>query len=570
MLTLKHYGYLIVIKLCFMTPALGQVNDICLDSKMLITNLLFCDESNIKANKDVNTSCGYNNASVWYSFKPTATDDYLIEVLHSSFNDVVTLYSGSCTSLNEISCTNKDKYGFRGEKLNERLYANTQYYIMVSGADCTFGRTLGKFCIRAKKVVNGTIPTDITGECNQASIISFDGGGNPTSCIVGSNLNATKSDPKPSCSIYAGASTWYKLEAGTSGVLKLEVAPNFSQIVSVYSGNCGNMEEIACSQNGERKGERMLIHLNDPSELYFVQVSGNFNGVAADYSNINLCNQSDFYIDMSLSSNCLTEYIGTPCDDNNASTMNDVINLNCECKGSCLVEGNKCDDGDANTIGDIFDADCDCIGYCGNQGHACNDGDPNTTNDIFDANCICRGSCGGVATTCPLGYFFNTVSCECEAQCIENAPCDDGNVYTGDGVWDEYCNCISSCTTICIHENDNLLYLPNEFCKCECFDYGRLCDDGNEETVNDRLNINCDCKGVIGDYCFESVVVTAKNVKDSYIVAGKYIETDGALGTKVNVSKSLELSAGVEITLNPGFSVNNSAVMHAYILGCDE
>lgn len=553
-------------------PSNAQTNDICDGNKQLTLETSLCGEINIEASPDVPNSCGYHKASIWYKFTTEATGNYVIEINDASFNDVLTLFSGSCENLIEIACTNNEEYGFKGEYLNESLSGNTEYYVMVSGADCTFGRTLGEFCIKVRKATSDDIPPDTFGDCSQASQVSFDNSGNPSTCIVGTNQNATQAEPLPSCSPYAGASTWYKLIAGTSGVLKLEVAPNFSQIVSVYSGVCGNMDEIACHMNGDASNsERMIINLSDPNLQYYIQVSGNFNSVEADYSaNVNLCNNSDYYIDMSLKSTCPGDYIGTPCDDNNSSTRNDIINANCECKGTCDLMGNKCDDGDPNTVGDIFDMNCNCAGECKNHGVACDDGDSNTTNDIFDSNCNCQGSCVGTGLNCPIGYIWNSANCVCEASCVLNTPCDDKNIYTGNGLWDEYCNCVATCTITCVHENANVIFLPNEFCKCECFDYGKECDDGDPLTENDRIDLSCNCNGTPYEDCNFDVLITPANVLKSHFEAANSITSLIGTDLEIEVTNGLTLSAGVEITLNIGFAVQNGATFHGFIEGCEQ
>ena len=496
---LKQLFCLLFVSISYAIPATAQLNDLCNSSKQLTLGTLLCKQKNIEAGPDVQNSCGYHNASVWYKFTTISSGNYIIEISDASFNDVLTLFSGTCGNLIERACTNKDEYGFKGEQLIENLSGNTEYHVMVSGADCTFGRTLGQFCLKVRKAnQNDNLPTT-SGDCSQASQLIFENAGSPSTCILGSTQNASVADPKPSCSLYAGASTWYKLDAGTMGVLKLEVAPNFSQIVTVYSGNCGNMNELLCVMNGESgTGEKTIVNLPDPGLMYYIQVSGNFNSIEADYSsNVNLCDNSDYYIDMSLHPFCLAEYIGTPCDDNNSSTSNDLINANCECVGTCSLAGDRCDDGDPNTLGDVFDMNCNCAGQCAGQGTICDDGNSFTTSDVFDANCNCAGTCLATAPTCSLGYNWNSNSCSCEPSCLINTPCDDENIYTGVGVWDEFCNCVAPCTITCVHENTNVIYLPNEFCKCECFDFGKSCDDGNELTENDQFDISCNCNGTL-------------------------------------------------------------------------
>ena len=77
---------------------------------------------------------------------------------------------------------------------------------------------------------------------------------------------------------------------------------------------------------------------------------------------------------------------GDECDDNDASTGNDIYNDECECEGealqggctivgacnydpeaefdnnTCLFVGDQCDDGDPNTLDDEIQEDCECAG----------------------------------------------------------------------------------------------------------------------------------------------------------------------------------------------------------------
>ncbi len=83
--------------------------------------------------------------------------------------------------------------------------------------------------------------------------------------------------------------------------------------------------------------------------------------------------------ELSYQTNCTP---GTPCDDGNACTENDVFNDNCDCIG---------------VFQDIdFDGVCDAQDVCPDLddkliGTGCSDGDPCTINDRYDENCACTG-----------------------------------------------------------------------------------------------------------------------------------------------------------------------------------
>jgi hypothetical protein len=82
---------------------------------------------------------------------------------------------------------------------------------------------------------------------------------------------------------------------------------------------------------------------------------------------------------------------GDPCDDGNASTVNDVIDANCGCSGTLLIIG--CTDATACNYDAVANTD---DGSCIHPGDACDDGNPQTINDIYDANCVCSGTLVGV------------------------------------------------------------------------------------------------------------------------------------------------------------------------------
>jgi len=147
---------------------------------------------------------------------------------------------------------------------------------------------------------------------------------------------------------------------------------------------------------------------------------------------------------------------GTPCNDGNSDTTNDVEDGNCNCYGDCPYLGWGCDDGDPNTNNDLVNIFCDCVGNnCPQAGTSCNDGDPTTGNDVYDANCGCAG------TPCPAS----------------GTACDDNDASTFNDIEDGTCNCVGT----------------------PCPASGTSCNDGDPCTTNDQEDGNCNCVGTLID-----------------------------------------------------------------------
>jgi hypothetical protein len=192
--------------------------------------------------------------------------------------------------------------------------------------------------------------------------------------------------------------------------------------------------------------------------------------------------------------------------------------------GSCFAVGDACDDGDIFTANDMIAADCICAGEaieiiegctaveacnynatanfddgsCELPGYPCDDNDPNTMGDAYGIDCVCVGMIVGCtdATACnynPLAAF-DDFSCE-----FPGSPCDDGNEETLNDVLDNNCDCIGTfvfmlgCTNMDACNYDSSADTDDG----SCYFVGDACDDGDANTSNDVYNANCQCEGVV-------------------------------------------------------------------------
>ena len=270
---------------------------------------------------------------------------------------------------------------------------------------------------------------------------------------------------------------------------------------------------------------------------------------------------------------------GTPCDDGNANTGNDVYNANCVCMGvaadctgapgGTALPGTACNDGDPNTTNDVYTAACECIGVAYDclgvpggtavPGTPCDDGDPQTGADVYNAGCNCAGQqidCAGVigGTTLP------------------GTPCDDGNPLSGGDAFNNSCDCVGQFTTDCMGvENGtaqpgtpcddmdpttgNDVYDLSCICAGEPYDCagtpggtqlpGTPCNDNNPLTSNDVYTANCVCLGVApndclgipggtaqpGTACDDNDAATGNDVySTSCVCAGQLLDCNGLAG----------------------------------------
>ncbi|WES96696.1 T9SS type A sorting domain-containing protein [Chryseobacterium arthrosphaerae] len=168
----------------------------------------------------------------------------LKEVSGSSFySPVVSVYSGTCTSLNEITCND---YGFSptvltGQTPGETVYISVWKYD--SYADS------GEFQIAAYDPI-----PPAHDECSGAIALTVGTDFN-SGAITTNNDNATTGNSTPSCDADAIDNVWFKAVIPQSGNLTIKLkevsgSSFYSPVVSVYSGFCNSLTEIICNDSG--------------------------------------------------------------------------------------------------------------------------------------------------------------------------------------------------------------------------------------------------------------------------------------------------------------------------------
>ena len=158
-------------------------------------------------------------------------------------------------------------------------------------------------------------------------------------------------------------------------------ACNYDAEANVDDGTCAELDAI------DECGGDCFADNNDDGICDELIVVGCINMEACNY-NIE-ANTDD--------GSCLV--IGEACDDLDDMTINDVIDSTCACIGEAIVLGCL----DSLACNYDMDANTD-DGSCLVVGDSCDDGDKSTINDVIDANCECNGETDGIEETMMLSF----------------------------------------------------------------------------------------------------------------------------------------------------------------------
>lgn len=124
-------------------------------------------------------------------------------------------------------------------------------------------------------------------------------------------------------------------------------------------------------------------------------------------------------------------------------------------------------------------------------GLPCGTDNPDTVNGRLDENCECVVK----GCTDPKACNFNSEATKDDGTCLfPIVTCDDGNPKTTNDRFDEECKCIGDLLGCTDAQACN--YNPEaDIDDNSCIKPGMLCSDGNRNTVNDRIDLACNCVG---------------------------------------------------------------------------
>lgn len=248
----------------------GVANDVCMNAQTLLTgaNCQTANNETALFEGPVPACIEKPVAALWYTWQADFTGWAGIAT-GAQFNDVVNVFTGDCANPQLLLCDNRDEHGFTGEHTYFSVENGTPYLIRVCGKEGGYGVSRGNLCLKIEQVV-APPAAPLNDHCADAISLALD-----TPCIGGTNVNAETSTTIPSLNDGARADIWYRFTApllAPGELLVLKSNANFSDVMTVYAGQCQNLTEITGNHKGGVLESNSLVAGQD----YFLQISGSF------------------------------------------------------------------------------------------------------------------------------------------------------------------------------------------------------------------------------------------------------------------------------------------------------
>jgi len=217
------------------------------------------------ASDDPVSACktGKLNKSVWFSYTPSAPQLVKLDTIGSSYDTVLSVWTGSAGSLAEVKC-NDDTSGSQS-KLQFVAETSTTYYIEVTSV--TSGG--GSLTLNASEPANDNIASPQPINLATPFTISQDT----------SNATTAGDDPVSSCKTgKLNNSVWFSYTPSAPQLVKLDtIGSSYDTVISVWTGNAGSLVEVEC--NDDTGGSQSKLQfVADSGTSYYIEVASVSSG----------------------------------------------------------------------------------------------------------------------------------------------------------------------------------------------------------------------------------------------------------------------------------------------------
>ncbi len=222
-------------------------NDNCVPPVILTPGVVYT-QTNIGATNGGSASCVSNSyRDVWFALVTECPGTMRISTCGSSFDTVLSVYNNeiNCAALTQIAC-NDDACGTRSI-VEFPVTVATGYRIRVASFSSTASGE-GTINILAEYL------PPANDACVNAQVVT-DGfqSGNLGNC-------GATNEELASCVLGSSADTWFRFNATADELLTVTACSlNFDPILTIYTGGCGSLTEVACDDDAGESGSACAL-----------------------------------------------------------------------------------------------------------------------------------------------------------------------------------------------------------------------------------------------------------------------------------------------------------------------
>jgi hypothetical protein len=217
--------------------------------------------------------CDPSDYGKWFTFVGDGNQTSITSVGTGGFDQEMTISSGSCGSLSNISC-HDSSLSNGSETANFTTVLGTTYYVYIAywysaGTNTDTGTfTISRSCSPPPPPVTNDEPCtavslSVTSSCNYISYTN-----------IGST--ATAGVTAPGCGSYLGGDVWFSVVVPSNGILEIDTTTGtmLDSGMAIYTGTCGSLTLLSCDDDSSSNGT--MSYLADggltPGNTVFIRV----------------------------------------------------------------------------------------------------------------------------------------------------------------------------------------------------------------------------------------------------------------------------------------------------------
>ncbi|MDE3248500.1 MAG: T9SS type A sorting domain-containing protein [Bacteroidota bacterium] len=274
------------------TPLVPPVNDDCIGAMPVQPAVpgqipVTIATTSVGATQSLPGCAGVAEDDIWFKF--TATNSHHLITVTGSLNPVIEVFSGTCGSLTPLGCFANTQAG------PIALTVKADLGNLIPG-QTYFYRTYGYSGNNARGLVQTNVSSfpssPVNDECVNAIQIPVLADTSSQSSFNGNAAYASQSMPACTDPSYVAPDVWFKFIA-TSSVQKISVIPGNNVLgdfaFEVLSGSCGQLQSIACVNNGSYGAtDSTTINNLQKGNTYYIRLYDYHERLDSTYNKYNL------------------------------------------------------------------------------------------------------------------------------------------------------------------------------------------------------------------------------------------------------------------------------------------